>query len=49
MKVSLKWLKDYVDIDLLPEALAEKLTMIGLEAGDVHTIGWWRLSECFCR
>jgi len=39
MKVSLKWLKDYVDIDLLPEALAEKLTMIGLEAGDVHTIG----------
>ena len=26
MKVTLKWLKDFIDIDLSPEELAEKLT-----------------------
>jgi hypothetical protein len=31
MKVSLKWLRDYVDIKLVPEKIAEKLTMAGLE------------------
>jgi phenylalanyl-tRNA synthetase beta chain len=31
MRVSLKWLRDYVDVDLSPEALAERLTMAGLE------------------
>ena len=31
MQVSLKWLKDYVDIEIAPEELAEKLTMAGLE------------------
>ena len=42
MKTSYSWLKDYVDIKLSPEGLAEKLTMAGLEvtslekkAGDV--------------
>ncbi|NPU86543.1 MAG: phenylalanine--tRNA ligase subunit beta [Syntrophaceae bacterium] len=31
MKVSLKWLKDYVDVDLPAQELAECLTMAGLE------------------
>jgi phenylalanyl-tRNA synthetase beta chain len=39
MKVSLNWLKDYVDINMSPEELAEKLTMVGLEASDVQVIG----------
>jgi phenylalanyl-tRNA synthetase beta chain len=39
MKVSLKWLKDYVDISLPPKELAEKLTMIGLDTKDVQTVG----------
>ncbi|MFO8010347.1 MAG: phenylalanine--tRNA ligase subunit beta [Dehalococcoidia bacterium] len=39
MKVSLKWLRDYVDIDVTPEDLAERLTMVGLEASDVQVLG----------
>jgi phenylalanyl-tRNA synthetase beta chain len=39
MKVSLKWLSDYVDIKLTPEELAGKLTMAGLEANGIQTIG----------
>ena len=39
MKVSLKWLRDYVDIKLAPEELAEKLTMSGLEVKGIQTIG----------
>ncbi len=31
MRVSFDWLKDYVDIRISPQALAEKLTMAGLE------------------
>ena len=31
MLVSLEWLKEYVDFDLSPTELAEKLTMVGLE------------------
>jgi phenylalanyl-tRNA synthetase beta chain len=31
MKVSLKWLKDYVDVDIPAQELAERLTMAGLE------------------
>jgi len=31
MKVSLKWLKDYVDVEIPAEELAERLTMAGLE------------------
>jgi len=31
MRVSFAWLKNYVDIHISPEALAEKLTMAGLE------------------
>ncbi|HUW45503.1 MAG TPA: phenylalanine--tRNA ligase subunit beta, partial [Dehalococcoidia bacterium] len=39
MKVSLNWLRDYVDIKLAPEELAEKLTMSGLEVKGIQTIG----------
>jgi phenylalanyl-tRNA synthetase beta chain len=31
MKLTYNWLKDFVDIELTPEALAHKLTMAGLE------------------
>jgi phenylalanyl-tRNA synthetase beta chain len=39
MKVSLKWLRDYVDIKLALEGLAERLTMAGLEVKGTQTIG----------
>jgi phenylalanyl-tRNA synthetase beta chain len=39
MKVSLRWLKDYVDIKLDPKELAERLTMVGLEVKSLETIG----------
>ncbi|MFC1847450.1 phenylalanine--tRNA ligase subunit beta [Chloroflexota bacterium] len=38
MKVSLNWLKEYVDITLPPSELAERLTMAGLEV-EVEVIG----------
>src|SRR3989449_3404261 len=38
MKVSLNWLKQYVDFDGPPGALAQQLTMLGLEVEDVHTL-----------
>jgi phenylalanyl-tRNA synthetase beta chain len=38
MQVSLKWLKDYVDVDLPPEELAERLTMAGLEVDSLRRI-----------
>jgi phenylalanyl-tRNA synthetase beta chain len=38
MQVSLKWLKDYVEMDLPPEELAERLTMAGLEVDSLHRI-----------
>ncbi len=37
MLVSLEWLKQYVDFDLTPEELAEKLTMVGLEVAEIKT------------
>ena len=39
MKVSLKWLRDYVDIKLAPKELAERLTMAGLEVKGIQIIG----------
>jgi phenylalanyl-tRNA synthetase beta chain len=39
MKVTLNWLKQYVDFDWSPEQLAAHLTMLGLEAESVHKIG----------
>ena len=39
MKVSLKWLRDYVPVSLEPKELAHKLTMAGLEVGGVEEVG----------
>ena len=39
MKISLRWLKNYVDIDLKPQALAEKLTMAGMEVDTLQITG----------
>jgi len=39
MKISLKWLKDYIDIKLAPHELAERLTMAGLEVKGIQTTG----------
>ncbi len=33
MKVTLNWLKQYVDFNWSPEELTERLTMLGLEVG----------------
>jgi len=39
MRFPLSWLKDFVDIDVSPEELAEKLTMSGLEVESLEYIG----------
>ncbi len=39
MLVSLKWLRDYVDIDVPPAVLAERLTMAGLEVDALNETG----------
>ena len=39
MRVSLKWLADYVDVTLPPEELAHRLTMAGLEAEGIERVG----------
>src|SRR4051812_7296168 len=36
MKISLNWLKKYVDFDWSPEELAERLTMLGIEVEGVE-------------
>jgi len=36
MKITYNWLKDFVDIKLSPQALAEKLTMAGIEVGSIE-------------
>jgi len=38
MLVSLKWLKDYININITAEELADKLTMAGLEVDEIKTI-----------
>ena len=38
MKISYNWLKDYLECDLSPEALAEALTSIGLEVDSLEQI-----------
>ncbi len=45
MRVPLSWLKQYVDVDLSAEELAHRLTMAGIEVGEVEVIGGW--SEVF--
>jgi len=43
MKVSLNWLRDYVDIDLSPRELAARLTITGTKVESVEYIGaQWR-------
>jgi phenylalanyl-tRNA synthetase beta chain len=42
MRIPISWLKDYVDLDEPVAALAERLTLSGLEVEAVHRIGeWW--------
>ncbi|MEJ5246983.1 MAG: phenylalanine--tRNA ligase subunit beta [Caldilinea sp.] len=42
MLAPLSWLKEYVDITLPVEALAERLTLAGLAVDAIHRIGdWW--------
>ena len=36
MKVSLSWLKEYVEVNMAPEALSDALTMVGLEVDSVE-------------
>jgi phenylalanyl-tRNA synthetase beta chain len=43
MRVPLNWLRDYVDIDLTPEQLAERLTLLGMEVKKIEQWGAdWR-------
>jgi phenylalanyl-tRNA synthetase beta chain len=43
MRVPLSWLRDYVEIDLTPEALAERLTLLGMEVQGLERWGAdWR-------
>src|SRR5436305_1228961 len=39
MKVPLKWLSDYVSLDLPVAQLAERLTLVGLEVAGVRLFG----------
>ncbi len=39
MRLSLNWLRDYVDIDMLPGDLAHLLTMSGLEVETIEPLG----------
>ena len=39
MKVTLKWLREFVDINLPPKEVADRLTMAGTEAKGVQAIG----------
>ena len=39
MKVPITWLKEYVEISLPIEELAEKLTLAGLEVEEIHYVG----------
>ena len=39
MLVPISWIKDYVDIDIPVELLAEKLTVAGLEVAHLRYIG----------
>jgi phenylalanyl-tRNA synthetase beta chain len=43
MRVPLSWLRELVDVDLDPERLAERLTLLGMEVKQVERIGTdWR-------
>lgn len=44
MKVPFSWLREYVDLDLPVQELAHRLTMAGVEVGDIVQLGGWK--EC---
>ena len=39
MRVRCRWLRDYVDVDLEPERLAERLTLLGMEVKGIERWG----------
>ena len=39
MRVPLSWLRDYVDVQLSPEQLAERLTLLGMEVKSIEAWG----------
>ena len=39
MNVSINWLKEYIDFDLSPEALADRLLMLGVETESIKQLG----------
>ena len=41
MRVSVNWLKEFVEFDLGPEALADALTMAGFEVEDIEDRQSW--------
>ena len=41
MQIPLSWLREYVEIDLPPHELAHRLTMAGVEVGEVTELGGW--------
>ena len=41
MKVPLSWLRQYVDVDIPGNELAHRLTMAGVEVGEVEETGGW--------
>ena len=43
MRVPLSWLRELVDVELSPDALAERLTLLGMEVSAIEHIGAdWR-------
>ena len=45
MRVPLSWLREYVDVDLPPETLADRLTLLGMEVQGIERRGadWQRI------
>ncbi|HEU0021819.1 MAG TPA: phenylalanine--tRNA ligase subunit beta [Dehalococcoidia bacterium] len=41
MRVPLSWLKEYVDVAVSAQELGHRLTMAGVEAGDIIELGGW--------
>ena len=39
MNVTLNWLKNYIDFELSPSELADRLTMLGIEVESVKQLG----------
>ncbi len=45
MRVPVSWLREYVDVDMAPEALADRLTLLGMEVKGIEHLGtgWSRV------